>query len=250
MNIFLMLNNEKERGDMKNILNGTEYISNIYEITDIYDCLRTVRDKNEYAIILDTENFQSNIIELYDVVKRINMMGVKISIVLIVNENDYVMSSAAYRLGVNFVIKRPYDMKSVIERLIDRGGNNIIKNEDEIKYKKIYIERQVSVILNNSGILPNLKGYKYLKEAIITGYYNGDVLEVVTKRLYPEVAKNNNTTADRVERSIRHALESAWEKCGGSGFYSKLGLSIYSNKRPTNSEYIFAVVEFLNTRGI
>ena len=113
--------------------------------------------------------------------------------------------------------------------------------------KKVSIERMTSSILSSTGILPNLKGYKYLKEAIVTGYTRRETLDAVTKYLYPEIAGNNHTTADRVERAIRHAIESAWSKCNGNGFYNKMGFgNAYNGKRPTNSEYIFAVVEYLN----
>lgn len=98
------------------------------------------------------------------------------------------------------------------------------------------------------GIKPSLKGYSYLKEALVRCYEDGSYLCGITKRLYPELAKFFNTTASKVERAMRHAIERAWD----AGDFRKqayiFGGTIDINRgRPTNKEFLATIVEHLQS---
>ena len=115
--------------------------------------------------------------------------------------------------------------------------NNTLKENE--------LNKTISEILNLSGITPNLKGYTYMQEAISIAYNNPETIGTVTKTIYPEIAKNHNLNSNNVEIRIRTAIEKAWKEKGGINFYNKMGFQ-WMDRRPTNSEYIFMVVEYLN----
>ena len=89
---------------------------------------------------------------------------------------------------------------------------HFVSNDETEKYKKVKIENEITEILHEVGIPAHIKGYMYLRTAILTTYYNIDILGQVTKVLYPDIARMYNTTSSRVERAIRHAIEVAWNR--------------------------------------
>ena len=94
-------------------------------------------------------------------------------------------------------------------------------------------------IIHEIGVPAHIKGYQYLREAIIMTVENMDVINAVTKILYPEVAKRFNTTASRVERAIRHAIEVAWDRGDLETLQKYFGYTVSNAKgKPTNSEFI------------
>lgn len=252
MNVILSIYNDEERDLLENIFRTVDFVDEIISDKNIISAIDQMKEGNLNTAIFDLELFKNNVMETLSAIRNMKSDNPKAKIILLANKDDDIMTSAAFRFGINYVVVRPYDVNAIVDRVIDLNVSGVvINNENDNKNKLLYIERMTSSILNGTGILPNLKGYKYLKESIVKGYTNSEMLDAVTKFLYPEIAKSNNTTADRVERAIRHAIESAWNKCGGNGFYSKMGFaSAYGNKRPTNSEYIFAVVEYLNNHSV
>ncbi len=251
MNILLSINNYEECKKLEIAFKKRSAVTETISTRNIPFAIEQMKNATVNTAVFDLEIFKNNFMETLSAIREMKNINAKAKIILITNEDEDVMTSAAFRFGINYVIVRPYDINSVVDRVMDLSVTGVVINDElENKNKTNYVERMTSSVLNGTGILPNLKGYKYLKEAIVMGYMDNNVLDAVTKFLYPEIAKHNNTTAERVERAIRHAIESAWNKCGGNGFYSKMGFAdAYSSKRPTNSEYIFAVVEYLNNHS-
>ena len=112
------------------------------------------------------------------------------------------------------------------------------QNESE-KYKKIKLENEITEILHEVGIPAHIKGYMYLRTAILSTYYNIELLGQVTKVLYPDIARQYSTTASRVERAIRHAIEVAWNRGNTDAIDDIFGYTVSATKsKPTNSEFI------------
>lgn len=251
MNIIISMFNDNERIEIESFLNRIEKIDEIKAYDDIYLAINMMKENKPCVGVFDIEKFD-NTMRTLACISEMKDINSKAKVILVANSDDEVITSAAFRFGINYVIVRPYNIDSLIDRIIDLCASGLVINDDlKRKNKNMHIERMISTILNGTGILPNLKGYKYLKEAIALGFQNREFLAAVTKLLYPEIARNNNTSTDRVERAIRHAIASAWNKCEGNGFYKKMGFGdAFKDKRPTNSEYIFAVVEYLNNHFI
>lgn len=109
------------------------------------------------------------------------------------------------------------------------------------------LEKKVSNILKEIGVPAHIKGYRYIRYAIIYVLEENDTaIESVTKRLYPSVAKHFDTTASRVERAMRHAIEVAWERGNVDILHNFFGYTIQPGKgKPTNSEFIAMITDYL-----
>lgn len=108
------------------------------------------------------------------------------------------------------------------------------------------LEAEVTAIIHDVGVPAHIKGYQYLREAILIAVADMDVINAVTKVLYPEVAKRYNTTASRVERAIRHAIEVAWDRGDLETLQKYFGYTVSNVKgKPTNSEFIAMIADRL-----
>lgn len=156
-------------------------------------------------------------------------------------EKEVMMSGAAY-----FALK-PFDPKSLSERILSIISDS--KNLSLIKEKSsddLSIECKVTDILHQIGVPAHIKGYHYLRESIIMAVSNPDIINAVTKQLYPSVAKHFNTTSSRVERAIRHAIEVAWDRGDVEILNSYFGYTIHNSRgKPTNSEFIAMISDRL-----
>lgn len=103
---------------------------------------------------------------------------------------------------------------------------------------------QISKLLKQLGITPNLKGYLYLRQAIELGIQDPSVFDGFTKRLYPHIARQNHTTPSSVERTIRHAIDTVWSKGNKELFWSIT--QTYTLERPTNSQFIIQLAEYFS----
>ena len=108
------------------------------------------------------------------------------------------------------------------------------------------IESQVTKVIHQIGVPAHIKGYQYLRTAIIMTVNDGDIINSVTKILYPSVARQYQTTSSRVERAIRHAIEVAWDRGDVDTLNSYFGYTIQNSRgKPTNSEFIAMIADNL-----
>ena len=108
------------------------------------------------------------------------------------------------------------------------------------------LEVKVTEMLHQIGVPAHIKGYHYLRNSIIMSVENPDIINAVTKQLYPAVAKNFSTTSSRVERAIRHAIEVAWDRGDVDVLNSYFGYTIHNGRgKPTNSEFIAMISDKL-----
>ena len=106
------------------------------------------------------------------------------------------------------------------------------------------IEEKISNIFITVGIPAHIKGYQFLREAIKLSMENPDIINSITKKLYPSIAEKFDTSASKVERAIRHAIEVAWNRGKIENINSIFGLTVYSNnEKPTNGEFIALVAD-------
>ena len=159
---------------------------------------------------------------------------------------DYVASTAA-NLGARYLMLKPCDMTALVERLEEiRGGASLRLNVPR-RGDKTSIESLVTGIIHEIGVPAHIKGYQYLREAIIIAVNDMDVINAITKVLYPQVAKTFQTTPSRVERAIRHAIEVAWDRGDLDTLQRFFGYTVSNTKgKPTNSEFIALIADKLS----
>ena len=157
---------------------------------------------------------------------------------------EYVAATAA-SLGARYLMLKPCDMAALVDRLEEiRGGSrqaSPVRRSD-----KTSIESMVTGIIHEIGVPAHIKGYQYLREAIIIAVNDMDVINAITKVLYPQVAKTFQTTPSRVERAIRHAIEVAWDRGDLDTLQRFFGYTVSNTKgKPTNSEFIALIADKL-----
>ena len=158
---------------------------------------------------------------------------------------DYVASAAA-NLGVRYLMLKPCDMGTLVERLQEIRGGEAQRQSAAQRTSATSIESMVTSIIHEIGVPAHIKGYQYLREAIIIAVGDMDVINAITKVLYPQVAKTFQTTPSRVERAIRHAIEVAWDRGDLDTLQRFFGYTVSNTKgKPTNSEFIALIADKL-----
>ena len=158
---------------------------------------------------------------------------------------DYVASAAA-NLGVQYLMLKPCDMTALTERLEELRGGQTVRSFSAAQESKPSIEAMVTSIIHEIGVPAHIKGYQYLREAILIAVEDMDVINAITKVLYPQVAKAFQTTPSRVERAIRHAIEVAWDRGDLDTLQRFFGYTVSNTKgKPTNSEFIALIADKL-----
>ena len=158
---------------------------------------------------------------------------------------EYV-SSAAAGLGVKYLMLKPCDMSALVERLEEIRGGESPRTTGPRRLDKTGIESMVTGIIHEIGVPAHIKGYQYLREAIIIAVNDMDGINAITKVLYPQVAKTFQTTPSRVERAIRHAIEVAWDRGDLDTLQRFFGYTVSNTKgKPTNSEFIALIADKL-----
>lgn len=161
----------------------------------------------------------------------------------------------AFELGACYYIMKPFDNEMVLNRIkhiktLLKRKNHEPRKINAYENKNDYIERNlendVTDMIHEVGVPAHIKGYQYLRDAIIMTIGDMEMINSITKILYPTIAKKNNTTASRVERAIRHAIEVAWNRGKMDTLEELFGYTINSGKgKPTNSEFIALIADKL-----
>ena len=167
--------------------------------------------------------------------------------------SDHVIAAAS-GLGVAYFMQKPCDMEAVAERIRQVAGKlrnmgaaaAVQMSMVQPQKQEPSLESVVTEIIHEIGIPAHIKGYQYLREAIIRTVNDMEIINAVTKVLYPEVAKKFGTTPSRVERAIRHAIEVAWDRGDVEVLQKFFGYTVSGVKgKPTNSEFIAMIADRL-----
>lgn len=156
--------------------------------------------------------------------------------------------------GASYYFLKPIEPKLLAERVSQLAswyfsGNSSQSEEPVTMHKFDDLEITVSEIMHRIGVPAHIKGYQYLREAIILSVNNAEMMNSVTKLLYPTVAKTFSTTPSRVERAIRHAIEVAWDRGDVDVLSSYFGYTIHNSRgKPTNSEFVAMISDKLRLK--
>lgn len=166
------------------------------------------------------------------------------------------ITQKAISLGAEYYIVKPFSLDILMKRINQLSGVEESK-ENKIQYARAVLasnegddnkslEIDITNIIHEIGVPAHIKGYHYLRDAIIMVVEDIDLLGAITKELYPAIAKANNTTPSRVERAIRHAIEVAWNRGKLETINSLFGYTVQNDKgKPTNSEFIAIIADKL-----
>ncbi|WP_234120126.1 sporulation transcription factor Spo0A [Clostridium hydrogenum] len=260
-----------------NILN--DYLLNQSDIVvigiakDGIEALRLIEEKKPDLVVLDIIMPHLDGLGVLERLNNMNLSQLPRIIVLSAVGQDKI-TQRAINLGADYYVVKPFDMEVFIKRIREMF-NNIISNSNEKKSAIPYqdqgirnvnssmmstqehssnapidLEGEITAIIHEIGVPAHIKGYMYLREAITMVVNNMELLSAVTKELYPSIAKKYNTTASRVERAIRHAIEVAWSRGQVETINKLFGYTIHNGKgKPTNSEFIAMIADKLRLQN-
>ena len=159
----------------------------------------------------------------------------------------------AFSLGADYYVLKPFDNKMLLNRIKharragERRMREISRQTERTEEKQVPVrnlETDVTNIIHEIGVPAHIKGYQYLRDAIILSVNDMEMLNSITKILYPTIAKRHQTTASRVERAIRHAIEVAWSRGKMDTIDELFGYTVSTGKgKPTNSEFIALIAD-------
>ncbi|MBQ7548933.1 MAG: sporulation transcription factor Spo0A [Clostridia bacterium] len=184
-------------------------------------------------------------IDALGVIRRIrDMKDIKKPMIIVLSSVDNSrFESEILSGGADYYFLKPVDVEVMAQRISQLTG---WKHSAPVRSGANDLEMIVSDIMHQIGVPAHIKGYRYLREAIILSVNNSDMMGSVTKLLYPTVAKTFKTTSSRVERAIRHAIEVAWDRGDVDVLSSYFGYTIQSSRgKPTNSEFIAMIADKL-----
>lgn len=165
------------------------------------------------------------------------------------------LTAEAFKLGASYYIMKPFTREIILDKLrrltgyknkttMLSGSRRVKPYVNKAEYMEQNLENDVTQMLHEIGIPAHIKGYQYLRDAIIISVGDQEMLTSVTKILYPTIAKKHDTTPSRVERAIRHAIEVAWNRGEMDTINDLFGYTVSTGKgKPTNSEFIALIAD-------
>ncbi|MDR2525424.1 MAG: sporulation transcription factor Spo0A [Oscillospiraceae bacterium] len=219
---------------------------------DGMEVLKQVEAKTPDVLIMDT--FLSHV-DALGVMKEIRARQIphKPMILLLSSVDNARFEQEALGNGADYYFLKPFDMQLLAERVAQFSdwksmGRGSIRVTAPVRGKSD-LEMMVSEIMHQVGVPAHIKGYQYLREAIILSIEDTEMISSVTKVLYPTIARTFKTTPSRVERAIRHAIEVAWDRGDIDVLSSYFGYTIQNSRgKPTNSEFIAMIADKLRLK--
>ena len=237
--ILLADADEEFRILLADVINGEADMEVVGSVGDGEEALKLVCGGGADVLVMDLVLGGIDGLELLRQIGELSGRRPTILVVSGFTRGNVVNQAAA--LGADFFMTKPCRMDSITERirLLRVGGLEATPSRQSL-------ETLVTAIIHEIGVPAHIKGYQYLREAILIAVEDMDVINAVTKVLYPEVAKRFGTTASRVERAIRHAIEVAWDRGDLETLQRYFGYTVNSAKgKPTNSEFIAMIADRL-----
>lgn len=246
--------NEKMQNLLERIVNSDEDLQVIGKAGNGEELLEVIRSKKPDVVLMDI------------IMPKLDGLGVmeKVNSEKSMKRPAFIVVSAvsqekttedAFALGADYYILKPFDNAAIINRIKRirarvrpvNYGIKQLKPEYGMRLEadKInQLESDVTEIIHEVGIPAHIKGYQYLRDAIIMAVRDMDMMNSITKVLYPTIAKHHQTTASRVERAIRHAIEVAWSRGELETIDDIFGYTVNNGKgKPTNSEFIALIAD-------
>ena len=180
----------------------------------------------------------------FEVIERVREVSSETKVIVVSALASEIFIKKATAFGASYYMLKPlsFDVleKRVKDILFDFDTKKAIAKPEFDKE----IEEKITNIFITVGIPAHIKGYQFLREAIKLSMENPDIINSITKKLYPSIAEKFDTSASKVERAIRHAIEVAWNRGKIENINSIFGLTVYSNnEKPTNGEFIALVAD-------
>ena len=254
INVAIVDDNERIVNLLQDILKSDPDIEVVGTSENGIDALEVIKEKKPDVVLLDLIMPKLDGLGVMEKVKFDDSIKKAPSFIVITAIGQEGVTESAFELGASYYIMKPFDNNMVLARIKqvrgDLHNNKLIDNhrvsayESKDDYKERNLESDVTNIIHEIGVPAHIKGYQYLRDAIMMSVNDSEMLNSITKLLYPSIAKRHKTTPSRVERAIRHAIEVAWSRGKMDTIDELFGYTVSNGKgKPTNSEFVALIAD-------
>ena len=253
INVAIVDDNERMIGLLDAILKTDKNIEVIGRGDDGVKALDIIRNQEPDVVLLDLIMPKLDGLEVMQQVNRDTSLKKRPAFIVISAIGQENITENAFSLGAMYYIMKPFENDMILRRIHQVTEKQMLQPAHQIKgrtveyvseYREKNLEADVTNVIHEIGVPAHIKGYQYLRDAIIMSVEDKEVINSITKVLYPTIAKMNKTTPSRVERAIRHAIEVAWSRGKMDTIDELFGYTIHTGKgKPTNSEFIALIAD-------
>ena len=257
--IIVVDSNEKYCEMMKDyFLESRQDLRVVASFGSVIDAIDYISDNSVDVIITDIIIPNADGFDLINEVRALGLEKMpKIIVVSALTGEGFVQK--AFSMGVSYYMVKPINYELLESRIVDivkeefNGTNSQkmpINNNVFVRPKSKQLDERITNIFITVGIPAHIKGYQFLREAIKMAIDSPDIINSITKKLYPSIADKFDTSASKVERAIRHAIEVAWNRGKIENINNLFGIRVYgNNEKPTNGEFIALVADKMLIEG-
>ena len=253
LNVAIADDNERMLRLLGAIIESDEELNVVGTAKDGEEAYNVIKTKEPDVVLLDIVMPKLDGLGVLDRVNHDKTIKKHPTFIMISAIGQEKITEDAFELGADYYIMKPFDNDMVINRIkkakTAKTGKsteprkvNAYEKAEDVSEKNL--EADVTEIIHEIGVPAHIKGYQYLRDAIVMSVNDMDMLNSITKILYPTIAKKYQTTSSRVERAIRHAIEVAWSRGKMDTIDEMFGYTIHNSKgKPTNSEFIALITD-------
>lgn len=254
INVAIVDDNERMVKLLEDILKSDSDIEVVGKSDNGIDALEMIQEKKPDVVLLDLIMPKLDGLGVMEKIRRDSDFKKTPAFIVITAIGQEGVTESAFELGANYYIMKPFDNNVILSRIKQIKGDyhsKLIDNHNRVsafENKSTYMERNlesdVTNIIHEIGVPAHIKGYQYLRDAIMMSVKDTEMLNSITKLLYPSIAKRHKTTPSRVERAIRHAIEVAWSRGKMDTIDELFGYTVNNGKgKPTNSEFVALIAD-------
>ncbi len=254
LNVAIADDNERMLDLLGEIIQNDKELTLVGRANNGEDMCQIIKSKQPDVVLLDLIMPRMDGLAVMDNVHQDENLKKHPDFIVITAVGQESITEDAFKRGANYYIMKPFNNEMILNRI--KSVSQIYKlpskkamaNANEVG-NEVQLEEYVTNMLHEIGIPAHIKGYHYLRDSILMSVEDMDVLNAITKILYPTVAKKNQTTASRVERAIRHAIEVAWSRGKLDTIEELFGYTVNNGKgKPTNSEFIALIADTIRLK--
>ncbi len=250
LNVAIADDNQRILDMLETVIGMDKELNLVGKAKNGEEMCQIIKDKKPDVVLLDLIMPKMDGLTVMEQVSQDKNVSKRPYFIVVTAVGQERITEDAFNKGANYYIMKPFNNEMLLNRIKSvrkMFRNNDKKNEDTKSENAVNgenLENRVTNMLHEIGIPAHIKGYHYLRDAIIMAVEDMDVLNAITKILYPTVAKKYQTTSSRVERAIRHAIEVAWSRGKLDTLDELFGYTVSTGKgKPTNSEFIALIAD-------
>lgn len=251
LNVAIADDNDQILELLGELISGDKELTLVGKANNGEEMYQIIKNKEPDVVLLDLIMPKMDGLSVLERVSQDRNLKKSPSFIIITAVGQERITEDAFKKGASYYIMKPFHNETVLNRIkyIQKEVHSKVKEKAVIaeftkNVKEVSLENRVTDMIHEIGIPAHIKGYHYLRDAILMAIEDMDVLNAITKILYPTVAKKHQTTSSRVERAIRHAIEVAWSRGKLDTLEELFGYTVSNGKgKPTNSEFIALVAD-------